>query len=199
VKTSRSLRTVLAAVLALAVGLTLSLYLFKRRGDDWSTLRDNASGITLSHPHEWAVQRFGRYCRRNGPGILVSNLGAHTFRHTTIPGGCAGGLWKLGGLPNTFVLVDVGLFASPFPRHGDEPDTELPLELDRLERPDLTNLNPWLRARIPSGVGYAHARIVRGRLEYSVRVWTGSVSSPSNDKAVARLIRSIRVSDPRQT
>jgi hypothetical protein len=194
---SRSFRVVVPAVLAVAVGLTLAVYLFKRSGDDWTTLRDTASGITLSHPDGWAVQRFGHYCLRNGPGILVSNVEAHTFRHKTIPDGCTGGLWNLGGLPDTFVLVDVGVFASPFQRRGDEQDTELPLELDRLERPDLKNLSPFLRARIPSGVSYANAFIVRGRFGYSVRVWTGRVSSPSNERALAHLIRSIRVSEPR--
>lgn len=194
----RSLRVVGGSVFALAVVLAFAVYLFVRSsGGEWKTVKDDASGITLSHPHEWAVQRFDRYCRRNGPGLLVSNVGGHTFRNAEFPNGCAGGLWKLGGLPDTFALVDVGLFASPFSKHPEEPDSQLPLELDRLERADLTHLNPDLRARIPRGVGYAYGRILRGRFVYSGRVWTGSASSPSNEKALARLIRSIRLSDPR--
>jgi hypothetical protein len=184
---SRSLREVVAAVLALAVGLALGVYLFNRSsGDDWKTLKDDTSGVTLSHPREWAVQTFGPYCRRVGPGLLVSNVGAHTFRNTEIPNGCTNE-WNLGGLPKTFVLVDVSLFAVPAFRVREEPDTELPLDLTRFVQPP---------AQRPERGYSSFARIVRGRFEYSVRLWTGSVPSPSDAKALARLIGSIRVSDP---
>lgn len=185
----RPLQVAVAVVVALAVVLAFAVYLFTRGSDEgWKTLKDDASGITLSHPQEWSVQKFGPYCRRIGPGLLVSNVAAHTFRNTEIPNGCTNE-WNLGGLPDTFVLVDVSLFATPAFRVREEPDTEVPLELDRLFRP-----------RSPSAADRTElpriARIVRGRFEYSVRVWTGSFHSPGDENALARLIRSIRLSDP---
>lgn len=117
-KMSRSLQVVVAVVLALAVGVALAAYLFNRsrNDEDWKTLKDEASGITVSYPREWAVQTFGPYCRRVGPGLVVSNVGAHTFRNAESSNGCTS-QWDLGGLPDDFVLVDVSL-SSPVPSSG---------------------------------------------------------------------------------
>jgi hypothetical protein len=76
------------------------------------------------------------------------------------------------------VLVDVSLFASPFPRTGQQTETAIPLELERFERP-------------PERHNYAFARVIRDGNEYSVRAWFAPRASREDQDAVARVIRSI--------
>lgn len=176
-----SARRFAAAGVAIAAALALVVYLSTAGGSDESqTLSDDASGITVSYPREWDVQQFAHYCRRNGPGLLVSSVREHRFQNSQIPNGCTN-QWDLRGLPSDFVLVDVSLFASPFPRPGPDPETAMPLELARFER------NPD---------GVAFTRVVRQRNEYSVRVWFGATTSRADQDAAADVIRSIQFGDP---
>ena len=142
-------------------------------------MKDEASGIAVSHPRDWSVQTFGLYCRRVGPGLLISNLRRYRFRNVEIPRGCTNA-WQLARLPERFVLVDVSLFHPP---PGAREETQGPLELTRVER--------------PSGRSFASGRIVRHGVEYSVRVWTGRGVSDEDEEAVARVIRSVAVDPPR--
>jgi hypothetical protein len=120
-------RAFVAAVVAIAAALALALYLFNGGdGEGWQRVNDDASGIRLSYPREWEVQQVGRYCRRNGPGLLISNVRRYTLQSVEIPNGCTN-QWEVSGLPNAYVLVDVSLFASPFPRTRDQPETTMPL------------------------------------------------------------------------
>jgi hypothetical protein len=176
-------RAFVAAVVAIAAALALALYLFNGGdGEGWQRVNDDASGIRLSYPREWEVQQVGRYCRRNGPGLLISNVRRYTLQNVEIPNGCTN-QWEVSGLPNAYVLVDVSLFASPFPRTRDQPETTMPLELDRFERP-------------PERHNYAFEQVTRDGNEYSVRAWFGPRASRENQDAVARVIRSIEFGSP---
>ena len=174
----RFLRLLVAAVVAVAAVLALALYLSGGSGEEnWQTLNHDASGITVTYPRDWHVQEVGRYCRRVGPGLLISNVRGRRFQNVEIPNGCTNA-WALAGLPKTYVLVDVSLFASPLPRIRQESETAMPLELDRFER---SKDQP----------GYAFERVIRDGNEYSVRVWFGSAASREDEQAAARVIRSI--------
>jgi hypothetical protein len=129
----------------------------------------SASGITLAYPPEWDVQKFGRYCRRIGPGVLISNVQGHRLRNVPILNGCTD-QWDFAGLPSRYVVVDVSLFSRP-PSGRDERDTPLPLQLAGFQR------HPH---------GYRFERIRHDGNDYAVRVWSGPASSREDEDAVAR-------------
>ena len=95
------------------------------RGEDWS--RYERKHFSLEHPPSWRVQPFGPCGRRIGPGALFTNLRRHVFLHEKVPGGCSIG-WRMNGVPDTVVAVQVARFAWP---GGSGAKTELPLGLDR--------------------------------------------------------------------
>lgn len=162
------------ALVVIAAALALALYIRSGDADErWPTLDDDASGVTVTHPANWGVQRVGRYCRRIGPGVLVSNVRRHRFRNVEILNGCTN-QWDFTGLPPRYVVVDVSLFSAP--PHGQEPETPLPLLLARFRSH-------------PNGSAFEHVR--RNGNDYSVRVWFGPSASSEDQDAAALLVRSL--------
>ena len=140
-------------------------------------MRDGASGITLIRPPSWRAQTFGRYCRRVGPGVLVSNIAEHTFRNVHVVDGCTN-QWDLSGLPPHHVVVDISLFSRP--PGPEQPETPLPLELARFEH----------------GPDAAFKPVRRDGNDYTIRVWFGPTASTSARVAAERLIRSLEFHPP---
>lgn len=181
-KTRRSVLLVLLGALVVSTSAALAAYVGGRDGgvDGWNTVADEPSGITVGYPRDWRIQTFGPYCGRIGPGLLVTNVARHRFRNVEIVDGCTN-QWNLAGLPADYVLVDVSLISSPFGSGGRE-NTEMPLELDRFRR--------------DTGRSFAYTAVVRGGDLYGVRTWTGPGVSPEDQHVLARVIRSVELSDP---
>jgi len=139
--------------------------------------RETVASIQFQRPSTWVAQHFGTYCRRVGPGVVVSNVRRH-FRHPVISNGCTNN-WILAGLPRDYVLIDVSEFAFPI---GQPPKAMFPLSLSRFRR-----------AR-PSGCrcAYWETSFSATRREYEIRVWIGTKASRTQRRAVENLIASIK-------
>ena len=112
---------------------------------------------------------------RGGPGILVSNV-QQQFRHETIPDGCTTA-FDVSGLPDTFALMEIGLFALPH-RLGARP--AVPRSLDDLElfdRPGCRGCDQY----------------VGGASNYVIRVVFGPRASAAERRAVERVLASLKL------
>jgi hypothetical protein len=173
--TRRRLAAAALVGLTAALGLALALGRADDAGQPWRTVHD---GIALTHPAGWSVQRFGRHCRRVGPGVLVTNLGDRTFRRRQLVDGCTSE-WDLAGIPSHYVLVDIWLFARP-PRRGPR-ETPVPLLLSRFEHaPD----------------GTAFKVVSRNGVDYVVTVRVGPAASQRAQDEIAHVIGSVEFRRP---
>jgi hypothetical protein len=179
----------LAATASLIVGLAaagIAAHVLRDGGS--KTFQHGASGIALDRPDGWAIQTFGRYCMRVGPGLLVSNVARHRFRNIETPTSCTNG-WDLSGLPKGFVLLDASFMAYPL-RVSDTAETRMPLSLSRFrKRPSADYGGCGKCARSVFGV-------VRGRRVYTVRVWLGSEASADDRRELEHVVRTLRFGRP---
>lgn len=122
-----SVRRLLSAT---AAGL-IALALLGGCSGNASTSREEACGIEFDLPDGWNVQAFGRYCRRVGPGVLISNVDRE-FSHPEMLRGCTSA-WKLAAMPADLVLADVSAFSGGPP--GRPAAAELPEGLGGFRSP----------------------------------------------------------------
>ncbi len=167
----------LGAALALGalVAVVALLVVAAWRDGEARDLHDAASGVALRYPKGWHVQRYGHYCMRSGPGVVVSNV-LQRVRRETIPDGCSTA-FDLSGLPDRFALVEIGLFASPL---GGGRPPEVPHSLDDLQR-------------FPSPGCRRCAQYVGGASNYVVRIVFGPRASRAEKQAVEHMLASLKL------
>ncbi len=150
----------------------------KEGSERWKSIV--VEGLELRTPPTWSDRRLGVHCVRSGPGVLVSNLDARSFRREAPParGGCTT-RWKVHGVPREFVLVDLSRFK--FPVVGSLGDSAFPPELETSRQESRS-----------CQCTFEFADLWLHHLGYTVRVWIGENASVSDRKALDAMISSIR-------
>ena len=156
----------------------------REAADGWVAATSSALGWRFEHPAGWTVQHFSGQCRVGFSGTVVTNLDRPLRIHEPPP--CTTS-WDLGGVPDTFVAVEMSHMRLRPSLHPGEPDTAFPLALD------WTAPVP-LEAHPPPAPSHGVRVTLGGDDGYRVTVWFGRNVSAGDRAAVERIVASIRPS-----
>ena len=154
----------------------------REAADGWVAATSSALGWRFEHPAGWTVQHFSGQCRVGFSGTVVTNLDRALRFHEPPP--CTTS-WDLGGVPDTFVAVEMSHMRLRPSFHPAEPDTAFPLAVD------WTASTPS-EAHPPQAPSHGVRVTLGGDDGYRVMVWFGTNVSAGDRAAVERIVASIR-------